>query len=132
MNLKKSSFVIILLTLILSSCGTPDGVFFLNLEDGQTVSSPVFVVFGVNGMKIKPAGEIVKGTGHHHIIIDGSWIKTGDVVPANETNIHFGKGQTETTLELAPGQHTLTLQFANGAHQSFGEEWSKTITITVE
>ena len=75
---------------------------------------------------------MLKGTGHHHIIIDGSWIKTGDVVPANETNIHFGKGQTETTLELAPGQHTLTLQFANGAHQSFGEEWSKTITITVE
>ena len=132
MNLKKFSFVVIAMTLILSSCGAPDGVFFVNLEDGQTVSSPVKVEMGVNGMEIKPAGEIIKGTGHHHIIIDGNWIKTGDVVPANKTHIHFGKGQTETSIELEPGQHTLTLQFANGAHQSFGEAWSKTITITVE
>ena len=132
MNLKKFSFVVIALILILSGCGAPDGVFFVNLEDGQTVSSPVKVEMGVNGMEIKPAGEIIKGTGHHHIIIDGNWIKTGDVVPANKTHIHFGKGQTETSLELEPGQHTLTLQFANGAHQSFGEAWSKTITITVE
>ena len=132
MNLKKFSFVLIALTLILSGCGAPDGVSFPNLTDGQMVSSPVMVEFGVSGMEIKPAGDIVKGTGHHHIIIDGNWIKTGDLVPADDTHIHFGKGQTETTLDLAPGEHTLTLQFANGAHQSYGEAWSKTITITVE
>ncbi len=132
MNLKKFSFVIIALTLVLSSCGAPEGVFFENLEDGQTVSSPVLVKMGVNGMEVKPAGEIVKGTGHHHIIVDGSWLKTGEAVPANDTNIHFGKGQIEHSLELTPGEHTITLQFANGAHQSYGEAWSKTITVNVQ
>ena len=125
-----SLFTILMLTLL--ACGRADGVYFENLEDGQEVGTSVLVKMGVSGMEIKPAGEIVKGTGHHHIIIDGGPIKTGEVVPADKTHIHFGKGQTETTLELEPGQYTLTLQFANGVHQSYGPDWSKTITITVK
>lgn len=112
----------------------PEGakVFFANLEDGQTVSSPVKVEFGVEGMEVEPAGELHEGKGHHHIIIDGAALERGTVVPADETNIHYGKGQTETELELAPGQHTLTMQFADGYHQSYGEQMSATISITVE
>lgn len=125
-----SLFTILMFTLL--ACGRADGVYFENLEDGQEVGTSVLVKMGVSGMEIKPAGEIVKGTGHHHIIIDGGPIKTGEVVPADKTHIHFGKGQTETTLELEPGQYTLTLQFANGVHQSYGPDWSKTITITVK
>ena len=59
-------------------------------------------------------------------------MKTGETIPANETHIHYGKGQTEATIELSPGKHTLTLQFANGIHQSYGEAWSKTITVNVK
>ena len=121
------------LLLIISACGGPeDGVAFGNLKDGDTVSSPVKVEFLVYGKTIKPAGTEEEGTGHHHIIIDGGSIQAGIVVPANDTHIHFGKGQTETTLELTPGEHTLTLQFADFAHRSFGSKWSKTITVTVE
>jgi hypothetical protein len=111
---------------------TMSGVYFVDLEDGAVVSSPVIVNMGVRGMEIEPAGAINEGKGHHHIIIDGSFLPAGETIPANETNIHYGKGQTADTLALAPGQHTITLQFANGVHASFGEEWSKTITITVE
>lgn len=111
---------------------TEEGVFFVNLKDGDIVTSPVLVQMGVNGMEVVPAGEILEGKGHHHVIIDGSFIPEGDVVPADEKNIHYGKGQTEDNIEIESGTHTLTLQFANGVHQSYGEAWSKTITVTVQ
>ncbi len=112
----------------------PEGanVFFVNLENGQTVSSPVSVEMGVEGMEVKPAGEIVNGTGHHHIIINKGHISKGDVVPADEQHIHYGDGSTSTELELEPGNYTLTMQFANGIHESYGEQMSATVEITVE
>lgn len=112
----------------------PEGahVFFANLIDGDTVESPVLVQFGIEGMEVKPAGEIVKGTGHHHIIIDGTFDPAGTVVAADDTHIHFGGGQTETELPLEPGAHTLTMQFANGIHESYGEQMSATIKVFVK
>lgn len=107
-------------------------VFFANLKNNQTVSKKFTVKFGIEGMKIQPAGEIVSGTGHHHLIINGSAIPAGQVVPADETHIHFGKGQTETEIELKPGKHKLTLQMANGAHLSYGPEVSDTIDVVVK
>ena len=106
-------------------------VFFVNLSDGQIVPSTFKVVMGLEGMEVKPAGEMLLGTGHHHIIIDGSFEEKGTVVPKDEKNIHFGGGETEAELTLSPGEHTLTLQFANGAHMSYGEELSRTITVVV-
>jgi hypothetical protein len=111
---------------------TEKGVFFVNLKDGDVVKAPVKVEMGVNGMEVEAAGEKHEGKGHHHIIIDGASIETGHPVAKNATHIHYGAGQTSDMLDLAPGKHTLTLQFADGLHQSYGAEWSKTITITVE
>jgi hypothetical protein len=112
----------------------PEGarVFFANVKDGDTVTSPLLVQFGIEGMEVKPAGEIVKGTGHHHIIVDGVAEPIGTVVPADESHIHFGGGQTETELTLTPGKHTLTMQFANGIHQSFGPQMSAVVTVFVK
>ncbi len=109
------------------------GVFFVNVEDGATLKSPIHVEMGVEDMEVQPAGEIVAGTGHHHIIINNAngYLERGEVVPMNETNIHFGKGQIEYDLELEPGTYTVTLQFANGYHESYGERLSKTIEINV-
>ncbi|MBB5465689.1 hypothetical protein HDG32_001793 [Paraburkholderia sp. CI2] len=72
------------------------------------------------------------GTGHHHLLIDGKPLPKGEVVPATDKSLHFGKGQTETDLTLPPGDHTLTLQFGDGAHRSYGPEMSKTITVHVK
>ena len=107
-------------------------VSFANLEDGQTVSSPLKIEFAVEYMTVEPAGALNEGMGHHHIIIDGAYIERGSSVPADETNIHYGAGQTETELELSAGEHTLTMQFADGLHQSYGEQLSATITVVVE
>lgn len=105
--------------------------YFKNLKDGQTVTSPVEIEFGVEGMKVAPAGAVVPGEGHHHLIIDGQAVPKGEVVLSDATHIHFGKGQTETSITLTPGKHTLTLQFANGAHLSYGPEMSSTISVNV-
>jgi len=111
----------------------PEGaaVFFGNLQDGDKVSNPIIVDMGSEGINVHPAGELIEGTGHHHIIIDQGATPLGVVVPADETHIHFGAGQTETELNLTPGEHTLTLQFADGLHRSYGETLSSTIRIEV-
>jgi hypothetical protein len=112
----------------------PEGayVFFQNLKDGAKVKSPIAIEFGIEGMEVVPAGPITKGTGHHHLIINSGFTAPGTVIPADENNIHFGQGQTNTTLELQPGTYLLTMQFANGIHESYGEQMSSTIKITVE
>jgi hypothetical protein len=118
----------------------PEGaaISFAAPADGATVEGPakdgkveVAVKMATEGIAVKPAGEVEVGSGHHHIIVDGAAIPTGQVVPKDDTHIHFGKGQTETTLALAPGKHTLTLQFADGIHRSYGEALSSSIEITV-
>jgi len=112
--------------------GKKRGVDFVEPTDGATVKSPVHVKFDVKGKKVHKAGELVKGTGHHHIIVDGSFIEKGKPVPADATHIHYGGGQLEADIPLDPGEHTLTMQFADGAHISFGEPFSTTIKVTVE
>ena len=45
-------------------------VYFINLKNGNTVSSPLLVQFGLSGMGIAPAGVEKAKTGHHHLLID--------------------------------------------------------------
>jgi len=142
--LKKISFILFLVSLIFAfgctkACSTKKPakrVFFVDPIESAKVLSEFHVKFGVEGMKVRPAGEDVseKTSGHHHILIDNlqGYIPEGQAVPADETNIHYGKGQIETTLKLKPGKHTLTLQFANGAHLSYGKNMANTITVFVE
>lgn len=107
-------------------------VFFVSPKSGETITSPVKIVMGIEGMEIRPAGELAENTGHHHIVIGPAGIPEGTAVPADERHIHFGAGQTEAELELPPGEHKLTLQFADGNHTSYGEPLASTITVTVQ
>ncbi|MGH2643804.1 MAG: DUF4399 domain-containing protein [Chitinophagaceae bacterium] len=108
-------------------------VFFANLKDGQTVTSPVKVEMGVVGMSVDTAGKIKAGSGHHHILIDaGDSITMGTTIPADAHHLHFGKAQTETELTLSPGVHRLTLQFADGLHRSYGSQMASSITVKVK
>lgn len=106
--------------------------FLITPQDGATVTSPFTVKFGVEGKTVAPAGDQAPNTGHNHLIVDGSTIPAGQVVPTDSTHLHFGKGQTEAELSLPKGKHTLTTQFADFSHKSFGPKWSQTITITVQ
>jgi hypothetical protein len=108
------------------------GVDFVNLKDGDVVTSPFMVKFSVTGMAVAPAGEATSNQGHHHLLINVEGTPSGQVVPADEKHIHFGKGQTETLVTLPSGAYKMTLQFANGLHQSYGEMMRKSIQITVK
>jgi hypothetical protein len=104
-------------------------VFFIEPVNGAQIRGPVAVKMGVEGMMVRADGN--GGIGHHHLIINGEAVKEGEIIPKNETHIHFGKGETETELDLKPGVYTLTLQFADSVHRSYGHSMSDTIRIEV-
>lgn len=130
----KTFFVLIALSASLSAFAAKSSskVQFIKPEDNQTVPQKFEVHFGVEDMRVAKAGEIKKGTGHHHLILNGKPIKKGEVIPSDASHKHFGDGATSTLVNLPPGKHTLTLQFADGAHRSYGEEYAKTITVEVK
>lgn len=107
-------------------------VVLLQPADGSTVTSPFKVRFGIKGMSVAEAGDILPNSGHHHLLINQAPIAKGESVPFSDQHLHFGKGQTETEVKLAPGVYRLTAQFANGAHQSYGAPMSSTVTVTVK
>lgn len=125
-------FAAVALFAVSVAASAQQSVSFVEPVDGATVTSPFKVKFAVSGMEIKPAGDMSANTGHHHLLINAMSVKSGEVVPADETHLHFGKGQTEAEVKLPPGTYKLTMQFANGLHQSYGEGMSKTITVTVK
>ena len=116
----------------LASAALAQSVSFVEPADGATVTSPVKVKFAVSGMEVKPAGDMASHTGHHHLLINHDGIKAGEAIPADDTHLHFGKGQTETEVKLAPGTYKLTMQFADGLHRSYGPQFSQSINVTVK
>ena len=97
----------------------PDGakVYFISPADGDTVTSPVTVRFGLAGMGVAPAGTAKENTGHHHLLINAEKLPPLDrPVPSDDKHKHFGGGQTETTVELTPGKHTLQLLLGDMNH----------------
>ena len=111
-----------------------NSVFFTNVKDGDTVPSKFTYKFEVTGYTLSPAADGIKeGTGHHHMIIDeGDFVASGVGIPMDATHKHYGKAQSEGELELEPGKHKITLQFANALHESYGNEFAKTITVNVK
>lgn len=108
-------------------------VYIIAPKDGDTVSSPVNVKFGLKGMGIAPAGIAFDNSGHHHLIVDADLPPAGAPIPADASHVHFGKGQTETSLELKPGKHTLQLLLGDQLHVPHDPAVaSKKITVTVK
>jgi hypothetical protein len=91
-------------------------VYIIAPQSGETVSSPVRVVFGLAGAGVAPAGTAAPNSGHHHLLIDTPLPALDAPIPADERHVHFGGGQTETSLSLTPGTHTLQLLLADESH----------------
>jgi Domain of unknown function (DUF4399) len=115
---------------------SPEGakVYIISPKNGDTVTSPFTVQFGLKGMGIAPAGVTSPNTGHHHLLVDVAQLPDLNVPMANNDNIrHFGAGQTEAELTLPPGRHTLQLVFADYLHIAHDKPvMSEKITITVK
>ncbi len=140
----KSAIAATLIALSLAACGqesemkrtpSPAGakVFFIEPADGATVTNPVTVKFGIEGMEVAPAGTDKPNTGHHHVLIDTVLEDFESPIPADDMHKHFGKGQTETQLELTPGEHSLQLLLGDQNHIPHDPVVeSESITVTVE
>jgi hypothetical protein len=114
---------------------SPEGarLFFITPADGDTVSNPVTVEFGLEGMDVVAAGVNAAHSGHHHLIVDADLPDLSMPIPANENYIHFGDASTSTELNLEPGEHTLRLLLGDHLHIPHDPPvMSETITITVE
>ena len=133
------SSVVLFATAALAQTQTPSpqgaAVYFINLKDGDTVTSPFKVQFGLTGMGIAPVGVQNERTGHHHLVID---TKLSDEelkrpIAADAKHVHFGGGQTETTVTLPPGSHTLQLVLGDWSHIPHNPPvMSPVITVTVK
>ncbi len=129
------SVIFCITSLSARSPSAPDSyVYIISPANGEVVSSPVLVRFGLRGMGVSPAGKEVKNTGHHHLLIDVNELPKLDTpIPADEHHKHFGKGQTEALIELEPGKHTLQLLLADFNHIPHDPVVkSAPITITVK
>jgi Domain of unknown function (DUF4399) len=134
------AFAMMLSTATLATAGETSApadakVYFIGLKDGDTVTSPVTIRFGLSGMGIAPAGTEVPNTGHHHLIIDEKieGEALNEAIPVDEHHMHFGKGQTEASVTLAKGSHTLQLVLGDWSHVPHKPPvMSDRITVEVE
>ena len=140
-----SGLLIVLASLVLSvspvwanesRSTAPEGAkgYLITPHDGDVVSRPFTVKFGLSGMGVAPAGVEKLGTGHHHLLIDLAELPDLDTsLQATDQIRHFGGGQTETIISLPPGEHTLQLLLANYIHVPYNPPVvSEPVTIMVE
>ncbi len=122
-------------TMALPRTESPEGasVFFISPADGDTVSNPVHVEFGLQGMAVIKAGVEQPESGHHHLIIDAQLPDLALPIPLDDNYRHFGDASIATEVTLAPGEHTLRLLLGDYLHIPHDPPvMSDTITIVVE
>jgi hypothetical protein len=122
-------------TVLWAATPAPEGaeVYIISPQNGETVSNPVTVRFGLKNMGVAPAGVERVNTGHHHLVIDAGLPPPTLPIPSTANYVHFGGGQTQTIIELSPGKHTLQLVLGDYLHVPFDPMIaSEQITITVE
>ena len=108
-------------------------LYFINVKNGDTVTSPVNVQFGLKGMGVAPAGVEKAGTGHHHLLVDVPELDVNNGIPMSDQHRHFGLGQTEVSIALKPGVHTLQLVLGDQNHiPHHPVVMSERITVTVK
>ncbi|MEJ2203186.1 MAG: DUF4399 domain-containing protein [Gemmatimonadota bacterium] len=129
--------LLISLILGLSACGAPadesapaseadestasegPSVAILGPAEGMSVDGPqVEVSLAAAGIRIVPAGEVVPGTGHHHLYLDADLGEPGVPVPTVPGRVvHLGTGVSEYTFEdVPPGEHRIIAVIADGLH----------------
>ena len=120
---------------VLSRTPSAEGarLFFITPADGATVSNPISVQFGLEGMAVAKAGDKQPASGHHHLLIDTGLPNLDLPIPADSNHVHFGDASTSTEITLEPGEHTLQLLLGDYLHRPHEPPVvSESITITVE
>jgi len=114
-------------------------VFFVEPKNGATVTSPLHMKFGAQGIEIGavPPGDITKaqvrkGIAHYHVGIDQSCLPPGKtIVKGTPSWVHFGDGKDVFDTQLTPGKHKLALQLGDDLHDTLPGTCQE-ITVTVK
>jgi hypothetical protein len=112
-------------------------VFFLEPKNGATVTSPVHMKFGSQGIQISPVppGDITTtrpGMAHYHVGIDQPCLPPGKtIVKGTPSWVHFGDGKDVFDSQLTPGKHRLAVQLGDDLHNTMPGACS-VITVTVK
>jgi hypothetical protein len=107
--------------------------YIITPANGEVVSSPITVKFGLQGMGVAPSGVDYPDTGHHHLAINRDVTKFDEPLATESDLIHFGGGQTEASIELEPGEYTLQMFLGDQDHVPHDPPVvSAKVTITVQ
>jgi hypothetical protein len=99
-------------------------VFFIEPKNNATVTSPVHMKFGSEGIEISavPPGdpkETRPGVAHYHVGIDQDCLPPGkNIVKGTPSWVHFGDGKDVFDSQLTPGKHKLALQLGDDLHDT--------------
>jgi hypothetical protein len=112
-------------------------VLFIEPKNNATVSSPVHMKFGSEGIEIAavPPGDITTtrpGKAHYHVGIDQDCLAPGKtIVKGTPSWVHFGDGKDVFDSQMTPGKHKLALQLGDDLHNTMPGTCS-VITVTVK
>jgi hypothetical protein len=112
-------------------------VFFVEPKNNATVTSPLHMKFGSEGITISPvpAGTVTTarpGMAHYHVGIDVDCLPAGQtIVKGTPSWVHFGDGKSEFDTQLTPGKHKLALQLGDDLHNTMPGTCT-TINVTVK
>ena len=99
-------------------------VFFIEPKNNATVTSPVHMKFGSEGIDISavPPGDLKEtrpGKAHYHVGIDQDCLPSGkNIVKGTPSWVHFGDGKDVFDSQLTPGKHKLALQLGDDLHNT--------------
>jgi hypothetical protein len=114
-------------------------VFFVEPKNGASVTSPLHMKFGSEGIEISPVppGDLTKaqvrpGKAHYHVGIDQNCLPAGkNIVKGTPSWVHFGDGKDVFDTQLTPGKHKLALQLGDDMHDTIPGT-CQMITVTVK
>ncbi len=112
-------------------------VFFIEPKNNATVTSPVHMKFGSEGIEIGavPPGDVKEarpGIAHYHVGIDQDCLPPGKtIVKGTPSWVHFGDGKDVFDTQLTPGKHKLALQLGDDLHNTLPGTCT-TITVNVK
>jgi hypothetical protein len=149
MNVRKQRALIV--GVIIAACGAFVGaqaakpaskakkmrVFFIEPKNNATVTSPVHMKFGSEGIEIAavPPGDPTTtrpGVAHYHVGIDQNCLPAGkNIVKGTPSWVHFGDGKDVFDSQLTPGKHKLSVQLGDDLHNTLPGT-CQTITVNVK
>ncbi len=112
-------------------------VFFIEPKNNATVTSPLHMKFGSEGIKIEavPPGDVTTtrpGVAHYHVGIDEACLPAGKtIVKGTPSWVHFGDGKDVFDTQMTPGKHKLSVQLGDDLHNTLPGA-CQTITVNVK